>query len=320
MNLKRQFAVRRMLRYSGTAKAKNVMSTKILLDTDIGSDIDDAVAFAYLLAQPQCQLLGITTVTAEAEKRAMLASALCMAAGKDVPIFPGAEKPLIVPQNEARATQARALKNWNHRKDFPKVQAVEFMRKTVHENPGEIILLTIGPLTNIALLFAVDPEIPSLLKGLVMMCGVFTNRIAGVGPTEYNAAVDPHATAMVYGARVAVHRSIGLDVTCRVRMDAKEVRERFSSGLLRPVLDFAEVYFENAREIIFHDPLAGATIFDDEICAFDKGKVEVELASERLKGLTHWRSGGPDAPHEAAVRVNADRFFEHYFSVVEKNS
>ena len=103
--------------------------------------------------------------------------------------------------------------------------------------------MTIGPLTNIGLLFAVDREIPSLLKALVMMCGVFTNRLAGVGPREWNAIGDPHATAIVYNAPVAVHRSLGLDVTCQVVMPADEVRKQFQRPLLRPVLDFAEVWF-----------------------------------------------------------------------------
>ena len=67
------------------------MRSKVLLDTDIGADIDDAVCLAYLLAQPQCELLGITTVSGEAEKRAMLASALCKVAGKEIPIIPGWE-------------------------------------------------------------------------------------------------------------------------------------------------------------------------------------------------------------------------------------
>ncbi len=65
------------------------MSTKVLLDTDIGSDIDDAVCLAYLLAQPACELMGITTVTGEGQGRAMMASALCQLAGQDVPIYIG---------------------------------------------------------------------------------------------------------------------------------------------------------------------------------------------------------------------------------------
>src|SRR5437867_10805365 len=151
------------------------MSVKVLLDTDIGSDIDDAVCLAYLLAQPQCELLGITTVTGEADKRAMMASALCKVADKEIPIFPGCEKPLLVPQKQPHAPQAAALSRWPHEGNFPQGEAVQFLRQTIRRHPGEVTLLTIGPLTNIGLLFALDPEIPSLLKALVSMCGVFTN-------------------------------------------------------------------------------------------------------------------------------------------------
>jgi inosine-uridine nucleoside N-ribohydrolase len=146
------------------------------------------------------------------------------------------------------------------------------------------------------------------------MCGVFTNRLPQVGPLEWNAICDPHAAAMVYRAGVAVHRSIGLDVTCQVTMDAREVRERFSAELLQPVLDFAEVWFRERPRITFHDPLAAAAIFDEQICACERGMVEVELASERLSGLTHWTPAA-DGRHEVALEVDGARFFEHYFSV-----
>jgi inosine-uridine nucleoside N-ribohydrolase len=293
------------------------MSIKVILDTDIGSDIDDAVCLAYLLAQPECELLGITTVSGEADKRAMLASALCKIAGKKVPIMPGAEEPLLVPQKQTQAQQAAALKKWDHDQHFPRGQAIEFLRQTIHEHPGEIVLLAIGPLTNIGLLFKVDPDIPYLLKGLTLMCGVFTDNFPGVGPLEWNAMLDPHATAIVYNAAVSVHRSVGLDVTCQVTMDAQQVRQKFQTDLLRPVLDFAEVWFQERDLITFHDPLAAATIFDDPICAFKKGTVDVELASEELRGKTSWQSGSSDARHEVAFEVDSRRFFEHYFSVFQ---
>ena len=79
--------------------------TKILLDTDIGTDVDDAVCLAYLLSHPDCELLGITTVTGEAEKRASLASVLCQVAGRDIPIYPGAELPLRGEQRQPIAPQ-----------------------------------------------------------------------------------------------------------------------------------------------------------------------------------------------------------------------
>lgn len=286
---------------------------KVILDTDIGSDIDDAVALAYLLANPRCDLLGVTTVTGEPIRRAQMASALCQVAGRKIPIFPGTDTPFLVAQRQPRAPQADALNRWPHAQNFPAGQAVAFLRDMIRANPGEVTLLTIGPLTNIGLLFTLDPEIPSLLKSLVMMCGVFTNRLAGVGPLEWNAILDPTATAVAYARPVAQHRSIGLDVTCQVTMDAAEVRRRFQAPLLRPVLDFAEVWFEHVDRITFHDPLAATTIFDPEICAFERGKVEVELTSPRLAGCTLW-SPDPAGPHEAALRVDPQRFFSHYFS------
>ncbi|MYB77254.1 MAG: hypothetical protein F4X83_09195 [Chloroflexi bacterium] len=100
------------------------MPEKVLFDTDIGTDIDDAVCLAYLLAQPACELLGITTVSGEATKRAMLASALCRAAGKDVPIHSGAEDPLLIAQRQPKAQQADALGDWPHSSTFPQGSAV----------------------------------------------------------------------------------------------------------------------------------------------------------------------------------------------------
>lgn len=288
---------------------------KVILDTDIGSDIDDAICLAYLLAHPDCELLGVTTVSGEPVERAKLVSALCVEAGKNVPIYPGIENPFLIKQLQAASPQSSMLDRWKHQSDYPQGQAIEFLRHTIRENPGEVTLLAIGPMTNVATLFAIDPEIPSLLKGLVMMLGVFTNRLAGVGPLEWNAICDPHACAMIYNAQAKVHRSIGLDVTMQVVMDAAEVRQRFQKGLLRPVLDFAEVWFKHRPDIVFHDPLAAVTIFDDQICGFERGNVEVELVSSRTLGMTHWKAD-PAGKHEVALTVDKERFFNEYFGKV----
>ncbi len=244
----------------------------------------------------------------------MLSSALCRLAGKDVPIYIGAEQPLIVAQRQPRADQAAALGDWPHETDFPRGLAVEFLRRTIRGNPGEIILLTIGPLTNIALLFATDPEIPSLLKGLVIMGGSYWS--GKNNDMEWNLILDPHASEIVYRARPPYHRSVGLDVTLQVTMHADEVRQRFQTGLLRPVLDFAEVWFRERPVITFHDPLAAATIFDPGICGFITGQVGIELKDQSVLGQSHWAAG--EGPHEVASTVDAPRFFEHYFGVLNK--
>lgn len=291
------------------------VSIKVILDTDIGNDIDDAIALAYLLAQPECELLGITTVTGRPDRRAMMCSAICEQAGRDVPIYPGISSPLLVEQRQPDPPQADRLSRWKHGTQFPACEAIEFLRRTIRANPGQVVLLAIGPLTNVATLFSIDPEIPSLLKSLVLMCGVFTNRLPGSPVREWNAMCDPHATAIVYRARPAIHRSIGLDVTRQVTMPAEEVRRRFTARLLAPVLDFAEVWFGDREVITFHDPLAAATIFDDRLCGFVQGTVEVELASERFAGATAW---GADwaGPHEVALSVDPAGYFDHFFSVL----
>lgn len=291
---------------------------KVWLDTDIGSDIDDAVCLAYLLARPDCDLAGISTVSGEPERRAMLADALCRVAGRAVPVFPGAATPLLIPEQQPRAPQADALTRWSHATDFPRGEAVAAMRRAIREAPGEITLLAIGPLTNVALLFAGDREIPGLLAGLVLMGGQFTGRMPGSGPrgvAEWNMICDPHAAAMVYRTPVPVHRSVGLDVTTRVRMPADAVRARFTAPLLRPVRDWAEVWFREREIITFHDPLAAAALFDDALCGFSRGTVAVETASERAGGLTYW-TPGDDGPHEIATSVDSDRFFAHFFGTL----
>lgn len=284
---------------------------KVLLDTDIGSDIDDAACLAWLLAQPACELLGITTVTGEGQRRAMLASALCREAGQDVPIYIGAEQPLLVEQRQPRAPQADALGNWPHATDFPRGEAVDFLRRTIRAHPGEVTLLPIGPLTNVALLFATDPEIPALLGGLMLMGGSYWSGVRDF--EEWNAILDPQATAMVYRAPVRPHRSVGLDVTTQLRLTPAEVRQRFSHGLLRPVLDFAEVWFNEQQEMVLHDPLAAVCLFDAKVCDFSSGQVTVDLGAS--PGRTGWQvaDGGP---HEVATSVDVDRFFARYWGTL----
>lgn len=290
---------------------------KVILDTDIGSDIDDAVCLAYLLKQPECELLGITTVSGEPEKRAMMASVLCkIAKQEDIPIYPGIAKPLLTPIVQPIAQQAALLNRWEHKETFPKGEAIEFLRRTIRQHPGEITLLAIGPMTNVALLFSVDPEIPSLLKELVLMCGVFSYKLPKeVLLTEWNALNDPFATKIVYNAPVKRIRSIGLDVTTQVVMDKEEVEAGFTAEIMKPVFDFAGVWFEYANRIVFHDPLAAATIFEEKICRFEKGDMQVETDSKITNGLTKW-TASPEGINEIAVEVDAPLFFEHFFNIV----
>jgi len=285
---------------------------RIIVDTDVGGDVDDAMCIAYLLAQPNCDLCGITTVSGEADRRAMIASALCNAAGQRIPIHVGASDPLVVDQRQPHAHQASRLGRWRHDREFPAADAVEFMRRVVRSHPGEITILGIGPMTNIASLFVEDPEIPGLLKRLVVMAGWFGDRTARGEIGDWNVHCDPHAAAIVYRARVGVHRSVPLDVTQDAKLSVAEFRSRFSEGPLLLVRDLVEG--ESAEEVWFHDPLTAATLFDEGVCAFRRGIMSVDPHDPLQGSRTRWSSIGDE--HEVAVAANLDRFFAHYFSVV----
>lgn len=289
--------------------------TKVLLDTDIGTDVDDAVCLAYLLCHPDCELLGVTTVTGEAEKRASLTSVLCQAAGKNIPIYPGAEHPMQGEQRQRIAQQAVALPRWPHKTHFPEGQAVNFLAQTIRSHPGEVTLLTVGPLTNMGLLFSTYPDVAALLKGLVIMGGSFGQDSPEAQQLEGNIANDPLASEIIYKTAVRLHRSLGLNVTQQVVMPAEEVRERFTAPLLRPVMDMAEIWFSQFYpSITFHDPLTAATIFDNNLCSYQEGTVRLENIDGHAR--TVWLPDGPHAPHQVAVTVDVDGYFQHFFGVV----
>ena len=291
---------------------------KVLFDTDIGSDIDDAVALAYLLSEPRCELVGITAVSGQVCLRAEMASAMCINVGRDdIPVYAGAEKPLLIPNAQPAAPQAAALGARPRRKDFQPGAAIEFMRRTIRENPGQITLLAVGPLTNLALLFAADPELPSLLKQVVLMGGRF---FAAGG--EWNIYVDPHAASIVYGggaqSRPPRHVSYGLDVTLRCSMPAEQCRQRFTAKVLQPVRDFAEVWFTHRPQIVFHDPLAAVSLFEPDLCQYKQGLVEVSTTPP-TSGVTVFSEPKDEntRPHTVAGDVAAERFFNRYFGTVK---
>jgi len=288
----------------------------VILDTDIGSDIDDAVALAYLLRQSRCELLGITTVSGEPHKRATLADSICRKAGRsNVPIHVGIEKPLLIRQNQASAPHTEVLDGWPHESYDRENTAIQFLRDTIRSRPGEITLLAIGPLTNIAVLFAAYPDIPTKLKELVIMGGNFFPPTCDDG-AEWNILCDPHAAAIVFASELPALRAYGLDVTMQCQLNPDDCRGRFASagGPLEPVAAMAEVWFRHRPTIVFHDPLAAACIFEPDLCEMTGGNIEVELCDPDSRGQTRLQESS--ASHLAASSVNPSAFFEHYFAVV----
>lgn len=151
---------------------------KIILDTDIGDDIDDAFALSILLNEKNADLLGVTTVFRNSYKRAKMASYLIKTFGKDVKVYAGCDEPLIAKVETLLSPEIKAKEKLDENGKYlipqyfnemdegvvEKQHAVDFIIEQVHKYPNEITLVGIGPLTNIALAIRKDPSICSLLK------------------------------------------------------------------------------------------------------------------------------------------------------------
>ena len=293
---------------------------KVILDTDIGSDIDDAVCLPYLLAEKECDLLGVVTVHGDTKVRAKLASVLVKTSGKDIPIFCGLEKPLLGPNPPKTITQEPGLDGLEYDGEFQGVEWIKFVKTVICENPGEITLLAIGPLTNVAVLFTLYPETAKLLKRLVIMGGRFFEGLSERYHTEYNIRCDYAAADIVYKAEVPIIESIGLDSTLKVAMNRQAVKENFSKyDLLKPVLNFAAPWFDETRSdaMIFHDPLTAVYLFHPDVVEMVRGQVKIEVQSDVRPGRTVFTQK-ETGNHFVSRGVSPDKFFKYYFEAFDQ--
>jgi len=256
-------------------------------------------------------------VTGDTQKRAALAEIVCRAGGReDIPIYAGLENPLLFGPGQPHVPQFEAVQDLPHRLDHSN-DAITFMKDTIRARPHEITLLAVGPMTNIGALFAAYPDIPGILKNIVLMCGVYTGNAGhGPGAREWNADCDPCATALTYKYGAGKLLGVGLEVTTKCVVPAEECRQKFlqAGGALGIVGQMAEVWFKHAGQITFHDPLAATLIFQPEICTYATGTVTV-VTEGSLAGLTQWQSRSETHAHQIAITVNPEQFFAHYFGV-----
>jgi len=299
----------------------------IILDTDIGDDIDDALALALIVNSPELELAGVTTVFLNAVRRGKLAARLLGTYGRrDVTVHAGLDVPLV--QDAAPLLQeisGRAGSRLDARGEYvpcqflddmeserePGRDAVAFIVDAARASPGRIELVCIGALTNAAIALRMEPRLPRLLSGITLMGGMFGEQLP-----EWNIRCDPEAARIVFtsGARL---RCVGLDVTLRCRLEHVEV-ERLrragsdAAGLLGTLVDrwLANYHVEQP---ILHDPLAVSTLLDDDVVKFERRLVTVGLEGP-ARGVTLSRrpaKGGPVSgwrEAEIAVDVQRERF------------
>jgi purine nucleosidase len=216
--------------------------------------------------------------------------------------------------------QAVVLDHYDHRDaaEFAPSTAVTFLRDAILSAPGEITLLSIGPMTNVALLFATYPEVVSLLRALMIMGGAYSMLPFAGGAQEWNVTCDPAAARVVYRAPISQHRSVGINASSRCTMPSTEAMRRFRSiggglGVVAAAID--QAWAAQQERVTFHDPLAAVCVFEPDVCTWRGGRVSVELASRRFRGATSFDADRDGSPHQVADLVDVDRFFDLLFSV-----
>jgi inosine-uridine nucleoside N-ribohydrolase len=193
---------------------------KVVLDTDIGTDIDDAWALGYALKSPSFQLLGVTVSDADTAQRAKLACKLLYRLGRtDVPVAVGRATVAVPPDRiDYQFTWAEDFQAYRP----VSTPAVEFIAETIRRNPGEVTLIAVGPLQNIGDLVRRYPDVVPLVKRVVLMSGsVGPNAWSSTAVAEWNVKLAIPEAQAVYAASWPL-TIVPLDSTTYMRLEDRE--------------------------------------------------------------------------------------------------
>jgi purine nucleosidase len=287
------------------------MTTKtIILDTDIGTDVDDCLALALCLASSELKLAAVTTVYGDARLRArMVLKLLALRGVDDVPVAAGAEKPLLnrVPVYWEGHEGQGVLTPEDSALTPVDEHASDLIARTVMAQPGEVILIAIGPLTNVALAILKEPRLARALGGLVIMGGVLGGTNALHLPwTEHNFRSDPEAAQIVLasGAPMAI---VPLDATTQVRIRTVGVARLAAADTPFHVAVADQVRrYPRYREqgwTYLHDPLAVATVIRPELVRWESLHAVVETGGMHTTGKLLVKPPAGDAPATAEVAL-----------------
>lgn len=285
----------------------------IILDTDIGDSIDDALALAFALHSPELDVRAVTTVIDDVESKTRLAwKMLGVYNRRDVALAMGASEPLLDPVMTAPSKEFDVLTRNDVIPDAARKRAAELIVDTALQARGKITIVAIGPLTNIALAFKLDPRIRNNIERIVMMGGAYLSP-----ETEYNVKRDRAAAEIVFHSGVPV-TAVGLDVTSGCKLREQDVdRMRLATdpaGLfLSQLLDLAEEQTHEASPTLY-DPLAVAALFRPDLLEMQAGNVDVPLSG---KGQTVFQPAA-GSKTRVAVKVNAAAFLDLFVDRVTR--
>jgi len=289
------------------AVPEKAIPEKVIIDTDIGDDIDDAFAVALALRSPELQILGITTTFGDTETRAKLLDRFLAEAGRpEIPVAAGVPTP-----PKGTFTQRRYAENNRFAKPAHP-DAVTFLLDQIRRNPGQVTLLAIGPLMNVGAAIDKDPATFRKLKRVVIMGGSIKRGYGdlGFGPPqppqpEWNILNDIPSAQKLIAAGVPLY-VMPLDAT-QLKLD--EVKRAFLFSQGTPLTDaLTLLYHQWGQETpTLFDPMTITFLVNPNLCPVQPMHIRVDE-----KGFTRPDAGAPNA--QVCLDSNPDAFFRFYLN------
>lgn len=308
------------------------MTKRIIIDTDPG--IDDALAILLALASPELSLEGLSIVhgncSLEQATRNGL-SILELANATHIPLARGCELPLVQPSLLAPETHGNTGLGYAKLPEpriKPTVQhGCDFLIEQVMSNPGEVTLVAIGPLTNVAMAIRKEPNFAKAVKELIIMGGAIRHEGNTTALAEFNTYVDPHATHIAFHAGIPT-TLVPLDVTYQCILSAQDVERlmKINSPISKFIKDSTDFYmkyhdeYQGIKGCIINDPLALALTFAPELCDYEDLPVDVDISGGVSMGKTladFYNYNKKPANMKVALGVRARDFIELFLERME---
>jgi purine nucleosidase len=272
---------------------------RIIIDTDPG--IDDSLAILLALASPEIQLEGVTVVHGNCSLDQGTVNALSvleLVNASHIPVAKGCDLPLVQPSLLAPETHGKAGLGYAQLPgpaSRPIVRhGCDFLIEQILSNPGEITLVAIGPLTNVALAIRQEPRIVQAVKEVFIMGGAIRHEGNTTPLAEFNTYVDPHAAHIVFHSGMPITLT-PLDVTYQCLLmagDVERIQEAgsdvpaFVEAATRFYMEFHDEY-QGIQGCVINDPLTMALTFAPELCDYEEYYVDVDLSGGVSLGKTY---------------------------------
>jgi purine nucleosidase len=290
------------------AQPKFVKSEKVIIDTDIGDDIDDAFALALAVRSPELEILGITTGFGDTETRAKIADRLLGEVGRaDIPVAAG------VPTANKNPISQRRYGEGGHFAKASHPAAVDFLLDQIRRHPGEITLIAIGPLMNLGGAIDKDAATFGKLKRVVLMGGSIKRGYGDIYSSprppdaEWNIVNDILSAQKLFASGVPI-AMMPLDST-QLKLD--EVKRAFLFSQGTPVTDALTLLYHQwgQQTPTLFDPMTVVYVLKPDLCPVQPMHIRVDE-----KGFTRAEAGTPNA--EVCLESDLEKFFQFYLTRV----